>query len=166
MKRILILLWLFPFILNAQNSEVGEGDMALDFSFSLTKDKQAQLSDFRDKHVVIVFFATWCSYCIKELPHVEEDIWQAYKDNSDVVLLVFGREHTWDEVNAFKEKKQFTMPMYPDPERDVFSKFARQSIPRTYLISKEGEIVKKQVGFNEESFNVILETLKAEISND
>jgi hypothetical protein len=50
------------------------------------------------------FFATSCPICIKELPFVEKEIQEKYKNNKNFELLVFGREHNANEMVAFKKK--------------------------------------------------------------
>ena len=55
---------------------------------------------------------------------------------------------------------KYAFPMYADPSREFYSKFAEKYIPCNYLIDRDGNIVYKSVGFTEEQF----ETLKAEIN--
>ncbi|TAJ15022.1 TlpA family protein disulfide reductase [Marinilabiliaceae bacterium JC017] len=114
----------------------------------------------KGKVVLINFFATWCPPCQKELPHLQQKVWEKFKNNKDFELLVIGREHDEKELEAFKKKKQFDLPFYPDKERHVFSKFAASSIPRNYLINKEGVIVYASSGFNEEAFSEMLKVLE------
>ena len=49
--------------------------------------------------------------------------------------------------------------IYPDPERAIFSKFADASIPRSYVVNKNGKIIFSTLGFNETSFNKVVSTL-------
>ena len=107
---------------------------------------------FKGKTVLITFFATWCGPCRKELPHIQAEIYNKYKNNPNFELIILGREHSWAEVNKFKADNKFTMLFYPDPERKVYSLFAKQSIPRNFLISAEGKIIFSTIGFEEKDF--------------
>ena len=104
------------------------------FEFEKSPGKTMNINDLKGKTVLITFFATWCGPCRKELPLIQSDIYNKYKKNPNFELIILGREHTWNEVNKFKEANKFTMPFYPDPDRKVYSKFAGQYIPRNFLI--------------------------------
>lgn len=120
-------------------------------------------TDLKGKTVLIDFFATWCGPCRQELPFVQSEIYNKYKDNPNFVLLIFGREHKWDEVNKFKSDNKYSMPFYPDPQRKIFTLFAKQNIPRNFIISPEGKIIYSSVGFNETEFEKLKEVLKKQL---
>lgn len=134
---------------------VKEGEKAPDFTFQTLDGKTQKLSDLKDKVVWINFFATWCPPCRQELPHLQKEVYDKYKSNTDFVLLILGREHTWDEINKFKTEQKFTMPFYPDPKRKIFSIYAKQNIPRNFIIDKNGKIVMAKTGFSEKEFEQI-----------
>jgi hypothetical protein len=48
------------------------------------------------------------------------------------------------------------LPFYPDPEREIFSEYAKQNIPRNFIIDKNGTIAVASIGFNEEDFEEII----------
>ena len=131
------------------------GEKAPDFTFETAPGKTQKLSDLKGKVVWINFFATWCGPCRKELPHLQSEVYDKYKDNNNFVLLILGREHKWDEVNKFKTEQGFTMPFYPDPERTVFSLYANQNIPRNFIIDKEGKVAYSSIGFEPKGFEKI-----------
>lgn len=116
-------------------------------------------TDLKGKIAVINFFATWCGPCMMELPHLQKEVWEKYKDNKKFTLLVIGREHSQDEIAAFKTKKGFTLPIYPDENRSVYSLFAKEYIPRTYIVDKKGNIVYASVSFNEDEFKKMVAKL-------
>ena len=87
-------------------------------------------------------------------------MYDKYKNNENFVLLIFGREHSWEEINKFTTEQNFTMPFYPDKERKIFSIYAKQNIPRNFIIDKEGKIAVSSSGFNEKEFVEIIEKVK------
>lgn len=167
MKKILPQALLIIVFLISCNSKSSEKDYTIaklntaapDFLYETGLGTTKKLSDLKGKVILVTFFATWCGPCRAELPHIEKDIYNRLKNNPNFELLVFGREHDWDEVNGFKAEQQLSMPFYPDKERKIYSLYAKQSIPRNFLIDKNGKIVYLSIGFNEKEF----EELKAEI---
>ena len=133
------------------------------FDYELSPGIRQNIADLKGKLVMVTFFATWCGPCRQELPHIQSDIYNKYKNNPKFQLLIFGREHSWEQVNKFKADNQFTMPMYPDPARNVYSKFAKQYIPRNFLISPEGKVIFSSIGFTEKDFNELKELIKVEL---
>ncbi len=56
-------------------------------------------------------------------------------------MLVIGREHTDANLKKYNEKKGFSFPLYPDKNRAIFNAFAKNLIPRSYLIGKDGKVI-------------------------
>jgi thioredoxin-related protein len=56
------------------------------------------------------------------------------------------------------------LPFYPDAKREIFSKYAKQNIPRNFIIDKNGNIVVASTGFKEEEFNTIIKKVEELLS--
>ena len=159
---IIVLLLAFTTNILAQDEAtmVKVGDQAPDFSLTLENGEIKMLSDLKGKVVWINFFATWCPPCRKELPHLEKDVYNKYKDQSDFEVLVSGREHSYEELNKFKKDNNYSLPFYSDPKREAFSKYASQNIPRNFIVDKTGKIVVSSTGFKVEEFNDIIKKVE------
>lgn len=160
-----MLLMLAVIVLQVQaqddSSLIKEGDHLPKFKVQSEKG-ELNSEDLKGKVVLINFFATWCPPCKKELPHVEEQIWNSFKSHKDFELMIVGREHSVTELKKFKDGK-YTMPFYADTDRSAFSLFATQSIPRNYLINREGEVIYASIGFAPVEFEKMIKLLKAEL---
>lgn len=108
---------------------------------------------------MINFFATWCGPCREELPELQKQVWEKYRENKKFALIVIGREHSQQEVADFKREAGFTMPFAPDPERQVYKLFATEFIPRTYVIDAEGKIAFQGMGWTPERFAEMTKTI-------
>jgi peroxiredoxin len=167
MKRAIFfttLILLSCFILKGQKDTTTYtkvGDRAPGFTCKTIDGKTIDISKLQGKIVMINFFATWCGPCNLELPVLQKNIWEKYKDNPDFVLVILGREHSEKEVQDYVKQKNYTMPFAPDPGRKIFKLYASQSIPRNVIIGKDGKIIFQSIGYIEEEFKK-LEALIAE----
>lgn len=134
------------------------------FEFYTDKDKTATIDSYKGKIVLLNFFATWCPPCRLELPRVQKEIWEKYKDNPKFALFVFGREQGWDKVLPFKETNNYTFPILPDEGRKIFSLFATQSIPRNVVLDENGKIIYQSIGYSEKDFAELLKVLDTHIN--
>jgi thiol-disulfide isomerase/thioredoxin len=169
MKKLLVILAvIYASLAYAQDETtlVKISDQVPSFEFEKSPGVVQNISESKGKLVLITFFATWCGPCRAELPAIQTEIFDKYKNNPDFELIILGREHNWDEVNKFKKDNQYTMPFYPDPERKIYSKFASQFIPRNFLISKDGKIIFNSIGFERKDFNLLKETIDNQLKKE
>lgn len=119
-------------------------EKAIDFKLMDLDGNQVSLSDYKGKNVYVNFFATWCPPCRGEMPEIEK-ISQEYKDQDLVVLAVdLGEDR--DIVKSFVEENQYSFKVLLDSDQAVADQYNITSIPVSYFIDKEGNVVTKQVG--------------------
>mgnify|MGYP000692982385 FL=1 len=137
------------------------GEMAPDFTITLTDGKQVTLSSLRGKVVMLQFTASWCGVCRKEMPFIEKDIWLKHKDNADFALIGIDRDEPLEKVLAFAKSTGVTYPLGLDPGADILAKYALRDagITRNVLIDREGKIVKLTRLYNEEEFASLVQQI-------
>lgn len=130
------------------------GEMAPDFTVTLTDGKKVTLSELRGKVVMLQFTASWCGVCRKEMPFIEKDIWLKHKDNAGFALIGIDRDEPLEKVIAFGKSTGVTYPLGLDPGADIFAKYAlrKAGITRNVLIDREGRIVMLTRLYNEKEF--------------
>jgi peroxiredoxin len=127
---------------------------------------QKRLSDFRGKLELLNFLATWCGPCNVELPHLQT-LWKDLRANDGIAMLVINREEPKDIVAAFVSKQGLTFPVALDPSASAFHQFAKEGIPRTYLIGRDGTILFQTLGFGDTPvYQRELETLRRTIDQE
>jgi peroxiredoxin len=142
---------------------VRTGDKAPQFSCTTVDGKKIETGKLKGKIIMINFFATWCPPCNQELPVLQKNIWEKYKNNPDFVLVILGREHSEKEIKDFVSAKKFTMPFAPDPGRQIFKQFASQNIPRNIIVGKDGKVLFQETGYSPEEFSKIESLLAREL---
>ena len=137
------------------------GEIAPDFTITLTDGKQVTLSSLRGKVVMLQFTASWCGVCRKEMPFIEKDIWLKHKDNADFALIGIDRDEPLEKVLAFAKSTGVSYPLGLDPGADIFAKYALRDagITRNVLIDREGKIVKLTRLYNEEEFASLVQQI-------
>lgn len=142
---------------------VRTGDMAPDFTVTLTDGTRFTLSEQRGKVVMLQFTASWCGVCRKEMPHIESDIWQRHKADPRFVLLGIDRDEPLATVKTFAQKTGITYPLALDPGANVFALYAEREagITRNILIGPDGRIVKTTRLYNEAEFASLVKAIDA-----
>ena len=119
-------------------------DTAPDFQLSNLEGQSVSLSDFRGSPVLINFWATWCGYCIYEMPFLEE-IEEDWADRGLVILAVDSGESK-ARVKAFLEEQDISLLILLDTDRSVTTTYRISGFPTTFFIDKDGIIQEIVVG--------------------
>ncbi len=157
---MLCLLTSVSFTLKAQDDVVKEGQQIPEFSIVSVEGQKISPATLKGNVVLINFFATWCSPCIKELPFLQKKVWEKYRKRNDFSLLVVGRGHDVTTIIKFQNKYEFDLPFYPDKDKSIYGLFANKYIPRNYIIDKEGKIVYQSTGYTEKEFELMIKELE------
>lgn len=164
MKKFALLLAVMFFtvslVAQQKGKELALGSEMPQFSLNSSVYGDLNSADLKGKVVLVSMFATWCGPCQLELAEIEKVLWPKYKDNAGFKLVVIGREHTDAQLADYNKKKGFTFPLYPDPKRGAYSKFAESTIPRAYLYDKEGKLVYSSIGYSKDEFAKLLKAIE------
>jgi len=142
MKRVLILI---AFALAALSLGVHAVETKKPVLALKTLDgKSFDLAAERGKWVIVNFWATWCSPCIKEMPDISKFV--ASRDDVRAIGLAFGGEELAD-VSDFLKAHPVQYPIANVPLETPPKDFgAPKALPTTYLIAPDGSIAKKFTG--------------------
>lgn len=116
------------------------------FSLKTLDDKTVATADYRDKILLVDYWATWCKPCIETMPELQK-LSLKYADKDVSILGVALDEEGAKVVKPFVTKRKFTYPMALDGGKEpVWKEFKVRGIPALFLIDKEGKIVKQWTG--------------------
>ena len=112
-----------------------------DFTVLDGEGNERKLSEFFGKPIVINFWATWCGYCVQEMP----DFDQAAKNHPEVIFMMVnvtdGKRETMEKAKAFIAEQGFTFPVYYDTTLQAAMTYGASGLPRTFFIGADGSHV-------------------------
>jgi len=120
------------------------GDNAPDFTLPRANGTSLELSDLRGRAVFLNFWATWCTFCIEEMPDMQR-IADQYGD--DLVVLGVNAGNSVEEGSSFAERVGAQYELVYDTSQEVVRGYRVRAMPTSYFITPNGEIIDAQFGF-------------------
>ena len=138
---------------------------APDFTLTDAKSRAVTLSAYRDRVVLLDFWATWCGGCKTEIPwYMEFD--RKYRDHGLTVIGVAMDDEGRKVVNPFVKQKGIDYTIVIG--NDVLAKqYNLTAMPLTLLIDRKGRVAVSHAGVvNRDDFeNDIQQLLKERAAN-
>lgn len=110
---------------------------APDVTLNLVDGTQKQLSESRGHVVILSFWATWCPYCIEEMP----DIQKITEDYEGVEAILVNCGEDAQTVEDFMAENSYDFTWALDEDYAVQSAYPTSGIPYTLVIDAEGNVV-------------------------
>ncbi|WP_256336305.1 redoxin domain-containing protein [Paenibacillus sp. OK060] len=111
------------------------GATAPEFTAVNSDGEQVKLSDYRGKVVMINFWASWCTPCVREMPKIKQ-IAQTYQNDVEALFVNVGEAK--GTIREFMEKQQFDFPVIIDVTGKVSGLYRITGLPATMIIDQEG----------------------------
>ncbi|CAH2715693.1 Thiol-disulfide oxidoreductase ResA [Neobacillus rhizosphaerae] len=127
-----------------KKQKVAVGDSAPDFALVDIEGNKHRLSDYRGQGVFLNFWGTWCPPCKKEMPYINNQYHQ-FKDRG-VQLMSVDIQESPLAVQQFADRLKLDFPIMIDPEKEVMNTYGVDLLPATFLIDKDGKVVKYHTG--------------------
>jgi len=119
---------------------------APDFTLpTFPNDAQISLQDFKGRVVYLDFWATWCPPCRKSFPWMDE-MHARYKDDGLAIIAV-SVDKKRELIEEFIKKMEPTFTIASDPSGAVAKSYKLRGMPSSYLIDRNGVLVKTHMGF-------------------
>ena len=114
-----------------------------DFSFDVN-GRALELSALRGQVVLLNFWASWCPPCVEEMPALS----RLHQQISASGGMVLGISVDDDEAKyqKFLQDHQITFPNYRDPDRRLSTLYGTFKYPETFIIDRQGRLVRKIIG--------------------
>ncbi len=140
---------------NAQPVEAARYDLPL-----RTPDgKSLSLAQFRGKVIFLNVWASWCPPCRGEMPGID----RLYRETGgDVAFVLLSVDDNRKMLDHYLAQKGYQLPVYL-PDSALAAPYKTQSIPATFIINRQGQIVFRHEGaldYDTPAFRALLASLK------
>jgi thiol-disulfide isomerase/thioredoxin len=162
-QAMIILLVLIAGSVTAEN-KLEIGDVPPSYLGKDGDGNKLYLEDHKGKIVVISFWASWCTPCLKELPILESIQNKVGTDKIKVIAINFkeGRK----KYRFIKKKlSSLNLTLTHDKRGSIGKKFGVESIPNLFIIGKNGKLIFHNVGYGDESLDKIIDVLNLQLSS-
>lgn len=121
--------------------------------------KTVDLAALRGKVVIVTFWASWCHYCLKELPALNS-VQEQSGDKFLKIIAVNVQDEMADYRAMMKQMRDYKLAMTRDRDGDIAAGFGVKSYPNLWMIDPQGRIAGHHVGYGEDSLEEIIDEIK------
>ncbi len=162
MKTLLAFLLLSAPLVAGPAAAYEIGDPVADIQLPDLDGEPAALSDHHGEIILLNFFATWCPGCNEEAEVLEQDVWQAYRDDGVMVIAINIQEPP-ALVSGWAAALGLTYPIWLAPDWSVLAPFTgAPALPYNAVIDREMTLQYAQAGFDHDEIVAVIEQLLAD----
>lgn len=135
-----------------------KGRMAPLFTAIDVKGNVIELKKFRNKYVILNFWASWCKPCVAEMPALDS-IYKYCSKNKIAIISVSQDQNKENCLKAIQKYQMNWMNIFNDPM--VNSAYGNNpALPQVYLIDKTGKIIYSRTDDKDYDLNKLIGIVK------
>ena len=117
-----------------------DSSMACEFTLNDLSGKSFTLNGLRGKVVLLSFGASWCPYCVNEVPTLNK-IESEIGGNPNFKLLAINLDNDIEKAKKFAEKKQIKYTLLYDNGASVAQQYGVSGIPANFVVGADGSAI-------------------------
>lgn len=127
---------------DTQSESDTEKNIAPDFTVVDKDNEEVNLESFFGKPIVLNFWASWCGPCKSEFPEFQT-AYEEYGEEIEFLMvnMTDGRRETKELADTFIQSEGYSLPVYYDVNQDGAYTYGVYSLPTTYFIDSQGNLV-------------------------
>jgi len=120
---------------------IDEGSLAPDFSITRLDGSEFKLNDFKGKKAVyLVFWTTWCTYCMKKIPKLQHAATVLDKQ-IEILAVNTSVKDTFVKAQQFEKDRDIKYPLAFDFGKKVTDLYGVWGTPTEFIIDINGMII-------------------------
>lgn len=140
------------------------GEPVSEFTLRDVNGKQVKLSDYKDKVVLLSFWATWCGPCKVEMKHLDEMQRDLRDEGFEVLSISSDDARTASQAKRYVKQKRFDFTVLLDTDATVTGTYnPNKTLPYGVLIGRDHKIAKVYSGYNPGDEVRLLADVKTEL---
>lgn len=114
-----------------------------------------KLSEVSERHTIVNLWATWCTYCKKEMPHLIE---LAKRD--DVAVVFISQRERVEDVKAYMESMGYDFDVYVDEAGIYGQQFGLRGYPHNVFLTESRGLMYQHPGYlSQEEIEKLLDAI-------
>ncbi|HEX2094345.1 MAG TPA: TlpA disulfide reductase family protein [Longimicrobiaceae bacterium] len=144
------------------------GTRAPGFSARDLRGRPVSLDDLRGEVVLLNIWATWCAPCREEMPSLQRLHQRLAPEGLRIVAVsidaapgtISAAGQPGGDVAAFARELDLTFTLWQDPSGEIQRIYRTTGVPESFVIDRDGTIVKKVIGATEWDSGATVELLQ------
>jgi len=99
--------------------------------------KEHNLENYKNKIVIVSFWASWCRPCIEEMPSLVK-LKQKYKDDLEILAVNVREEN--NVIKTFTKTMKINFPILKDTESEITEAWKVYVYPSNFIVDKTGKL--------------------------
>ncbi len=153
-----LLTLLLVFITGSAIAQIKPGDVPPDDLGTDRQGAEVQISAHRGKVVIVTFWASWCAYCLKELPVLDRLQRAAGKSRMEVIAVNY-KEDRRDFRAMRRGLKDSALTLTSDPYGSLGDAYGVKGLPHLVMIGKGGQVAHVHTGYGEKTLDRLIEQI-------
>ena len=137
------------------------GEQFIEINAKDLEGNTVKLSDFKGKVIILDFWAYWCHYCHEQNQEEFPILKEKYK-NEDFVIISYSVDvdfETWKKSSESDRIDWINISNLRGIKDKVVTQYGVQGYPTSFIINKEGKLIKIMEGYKDNDIETELDKL-------
>jgi peroxiredoxin len=110
-----------------------------DFTLEDIDGNKVSLSDYKDKIVILNFWAEWCRFCLEEMPDFNQ-LNKELENDDEVEILTVNVGDSVETATKYLTSNNIDLKVLMDLDASVYQMYGLTGLPKTIFVNKDGSL--------------------------